>query len=147
MQYLKSYLYTFVGGDSIIYKIHTLFKYIGIVAYAIIMIYFKWQEKPAYKKVIQKYQQCYTLYEYENYSCYEQAYLNYTHTIGAMAMTKLVQNLLNTVVTGFALWKLLQVAKRLHSTNTKLGINRGNVALHIFLLLLTVGSSATITYF
>jgi hypothetical protein len=37
-----------------------------------------------------------------------------------------------------AMWKLLQVAKRLRSTNTSLELNKGTVILHIFLLRLTV---------
>jgi hypothetical protein len=60
-------------------------------------------------------------------------------------MTKFVMNLLNTFLTGFALWKLLLVAKRLRSTNSSLGLKRGTVTLHIFLLLLSVVSSAAIT--
>ena len=60
-------------------------------------------------------------------------------------MTKFVLSLLNTVLTGFSLWKLLQIATKLRSTNCNLGLNRGTIALHIFLLLLTVVSSAAIT--
>jgi hypothetical protein len=60
-------------------------------------------------------------------------------------MAKFIFNLLNTILTGFALWKLLKVAKRLRSKKDSLGLNRGTVALHIFLLLLTVISSAAIT--
>ena len=38
MQYLKSYLYTFKGGDSLVYKIHTAVKFTVIVAYAAVLI-------------------------------------------------------------------------------------------------------------
>jgi hypothetical protein len=50
MQYLKSYLYTCAGPDSVVYKIHTIVKYLVIVGYAAVLIYFKWCEKPAYEK-------------------------------------------------------------------------------------------------
>ena len=50
MQYLKSYLYTYAGGDSIVYKIHTGVKYTVIVAYAIAIIYFGWRAQIALEK-------------------------------------------------------------------------------------------------
>ena len=53
MQYLKSYFYTCVGADSVVYKIHTIVKYLVIVGYAAVLIYFKWHEKPAYEKFIE----------------------------------------------------------------------------------------------
>jgi hypothetical protein len=40
MQYLKSYLYTCTGADSVKYKIHTVIKYTVIVFYAAVVIYF-----------------------------------------------------------------------------------------------------------
>ncbi len=50
MQYLKSYLFTCAGGDSVIYKIHTLIKYTVIVAYSAVMIYFKWRSQPSWQQ-------------------------------------------------------------------------------------------------
>ena len=41
MQYLKSYLYTFVNANSVVYKIHTFIKYFLIGTYTTIMIYFR----------------------------------------------------------------------------------------------------------
>lgn len=46
MQYLKSYLYTCVGGDSQVYKIHTVVKYIVTITYAVVLIYFDWRFQP-----------------------------------------------------------------------------------------------------
>lgn len=52
MQYLKSYLYTFVGPDSIVYKVHTFVKYFVIAAYIALLAYFKWLEVTAYDKYL-----------------------------------------------------------------------------------------------
>ncbi len=141
MQYLKSYLYTCAGADSAVYKIHKIVKYFVIVEYATVMIYFRWNSETAYEKYIETIKQCYDLYGYK-YSCYEPAFRNYISLVGNLKMSMCAQNLLNTAVTGFALCKLLQVAKRLRSSNTSLGLNRGTVFLHMFLLMLTVVSSA-----
>ncbi len=50
MQYLKSYLYTCAGADSAVYKIHTIVKYLVIVGYSAVIIYFRWYKKPALEK-------------------------------------------------------------------------------------------------
>ncbi len=48
MQYLKSYLYTCMSGDSLVYKIHTVVKYLIIATYITVLVYLKWQAKTPY---------------------------------------------------------------------------------------------------
>ena len=54
MQYLKSYLYTCAGADSVKYKIHTVIKYTVIVAYAAVLIYLEWRYETDLKKYYEK---------------------------------------------------------------------------------------------
>ncbi len=62
MQYLKSYLYTCAGEDSVVYKIHTIVNYSVNVGYAAVMIYFKWCSETANEKYNEKLFECYELY-------------------------------------------------------------------------------------
>jgi hypothetical protein len=58
MQYLKSYLFTFLNSDSLVYKIHTFMKYFVIAAYLALLAYFKWLESTAYDKYLDQLDEC-----------------------------------------------------------------------------------------
>jgi hypothetical protein len=52
MQYLKSYLYTFVSAKSVVYKIHTFVKYFGVLFYVSLLICLRWKEQCALNKYL-----------------------------------------------------------------------------------------------
>lgn len=56
-------------------------------------------------------------------------------------LTKSVQNLLNTVVSVVALFKLFQVLRKIHSVEDNLGFKKGTMLLHVLLLTLTAVAS------
>ncbi len=77
MQYLKSYLYTFVGPDSIVYKIHTFVKYFVILTYIALLTYFKLLEGSAYNKYLDQTDECFATDGDDFLTCMSEAWRSY----------------------------------------------------------------------